>query len=97
MRVSLVSANGPWLEAVIATPYGELTVMDGFSISESAAPSIGSEFDAELSATVDEDEAAHLQSGGAHADAPGSGADRKGENPQTTPTSRSEPSQSLVI
>jgi hypothetical protein len=57
MRVSLVSTEGPWLEASISTPYGTFYVMDEFSIDERSSPRIGDEFDVELSASLlDEDE-----------------------------------------
>lgn len=56
MRAVLLSTDGPWLEASLRTTYGTLAVMDEFSISEMTAPSIGEEFEVELSAELDEDE-----------------------------------------
>ena len=56
MRVSLISTEGPWLEATLKTPEGILRVMDEFSIDERSAPGISEEFDIELSAQLNEDE-----------------------------------------
>ncbi|MES2467809.1 MAG: hypothetical protein V4675_10950 [Verrucomicrobiota bacterium] len=57
MRVSLISTEGPWLEASISTPFGILSVMDEFTIDDRSAPGIGEEFDVELSASLlDDDE-----------------------------------------
>ena len=55
MRVSLIKTDGAWLEATIATPHGDLTVMDEFSIVKRIAPEVGSDFDVELSAYTDDD------------------------------------------
>lgn len=55
MRVSLVSTEGPWLEASIATSGGILSVMDEFTIDERSSPRIGDEFDVEISASLLED------------------------------------------
>lgn len=52
MRVTLISTDGPWLEAAISTPFGKLVVMDDFSIDERSAPGIGEEFEVELSASL---------------------------------------------
>jgi len=55
MRVTLISTEGPWLEAKVKAGDRILTVMDEFSIDEGTAPTVNSEFDVELSAFVDED------------------------------------------
>lgn len=57
MRVSLISTEGPWLEASISTPFGILSAMDEFSIDERSTPGIGDDFDVEISASLlDDDE-----------------------------------------
>ncbi len=57
MRVSLISTEGPWLEALISTPHGNLSVMDEFTSDKKNAPKEGNDFEIELSATLlDDDE-----------------------------------------
>lgn len=55
MRVTLIGTDGPWLEAKLDANGQVLVVMDEFSINEATAPSLGSEFEVELSATTDDD------------------------------------------
>lgn len=56
MRVSLISTEGPWLEASLRTPNGIIHVMDEFSIDERSAPCLAEEFEIDLSALLDEEE-----------------------------------------
>ncbi len=53
MFVTLLSTNGPWLDAEISTDDGVLTVMDEFSIDASKSPNVGESFEVELSALLD--------------------------------------------
>ena len=56
MKATLIDTQGPWLEATLKTDFGTLVDMDEFSIDERSTPSVGSEFDVNLSTTLVEDE-----------------------------------------
>lgn len=56
MIAKLISTDGPWLEAVLEIGGNRFTVMDEFSLDERTCPALGSEFDAELSALLDNGE-----------------------------------------
>ena len=54
MRARLVRTNGPGREAVLNIDGREYCVRDGFSWSAEHAPSVGAEFDVNLSAELDD-------------------------------------------
>jgi len=54
MRATLVRTEGPGREAILKIDGLEYRVRDGFSWAAAHAPSIGAEFDVELSAELDD-------------------------------------------
>ena len=56
IRAQLLTTQGPYLEAIVRINGHDLCLMDEFTVSAESAPDIGSEFDLELTALLDDDE-----------------------------------------